>query len=337
MDSYAGDADTVRNVDIRRRFNSDSYSLPGNTELNYVSVPESNTIQANRTPSPVRTSNITNGSSKNNLNTVSSRPPIENRQSSTSVRLTSPISPMNTIGTQGTMHRRVNSTCTFTANSLALIFDLNETSPKKRTTIPVVPKTVKTIKKKSRDGNDRFDDISPLDDNEDSRMRSRSFRERMNKIDCAIDDDATCSPIQRQEQKSFDFSQNPTAVDLFGKENIEPMTVACTDRRVLSPTLGRNSIQKSLPDVHVVQDPAGVYLPVTTFFKEEKCSKHSECSFEGWVSRNIARCCDMCVRLSDLSHEPSCFDCKLKQCRLHILKKHKQKMDFFNTFRTKTN
>lgn len=352
-DSYAGDADTVRGhgFDHRDRFNSDFYSLPGmemlgigmgiNAELNSMAQQQSSlaiqgapVIPFNANPISLQNieratlaepPRIGNANVNVNVNGKMKRPPLGKGQSSRGLSVnnnhdpTSPISPMNTVGTYGSLHRRINSTCTFTANSLALIFDDNNgndndvdndqspvTSSKNGIHTSIAPKTVKTVKKKSRYGNNDFDDISPLDDNEDGRTGSRRFRERMNEIDCAIDDDATCSPIQRQEEhdehKSFDFSQNPIAVDLFGenKENVDnegqceakdadkntgrmanlDLKTTCTS------TLGRNAIQIQTPspEIHAVNDPEGIYLPISSVFQDECNPNDGRRSFEGWVA-----------------------------------------------------
>ena len=348
-DSYAGDADTVRGhgFDQRDRFNSDFYSLPGmemgvgmgmgmgiNAELNSMAQQQSS-LAIHGTPAIPFNANPMSLQSKEratlNVNGNIKRPPLGKRQSSRGLSVnnnqnpTSPLSPMNTVGTYGSLHRRINSTNTFTANSFALIFDANAndnngndndndvdndqspvTSCKNGINTSIVPKTVKTVKKKSRYGNNDFDDISPLDDNEDGRMGSKRFRERMNEIDCAIDDDATCSPIQRQEEhdehKSFDFSQNPIAVDLFGenKENIENEAQCeakdadintgrmadLVTKSICTTTLGRSAIQIQTPspEIHTVNDPEGIYLPISSVFQDEGNPNDDRRSFEGWVA-----------------------------------------------------
>jgi hypothetical protein len=349
-DSYAGDADTVRGdgFDQRDRFNSDFYSLPGmeigvgtgmgtgmgmeiNTELNSMAQQQSS-LAIHGTPIiPFNANHPMSLQSKERatLDTIGNikRPPLEKRQSNRGLSVnnnqnsTCPLSPMNTVGTYGSLHRRINSTNTFTANSFALIFDANAndnngsdndndqspvTSRKNGINTSIVPKTVKTVKKKSRYGNNDFDDISPLDDNEDGCMGSRKFRERMNEIDCAIDDDATCSPIQRQEEhdehKSFNFSQNPIAVDLFGgdKDNvaneaqceakdadINAGRMADVDlKTACASTLGKNAlqIQTPSPEIHTVNDPEGIYLPISSVFQDESNPNDNRRSFEGWVA-----------------------------------------------------
>jgi len=153
-----------------------------------------------------------------------------------------------------------------------------------------VPKTVKTVKKNryGRGGGvGECDDISPLEDDE-CRI---SFRNRLEGVDAAVDDDTACSPIQRKATKSFDFVQNPIAVDLFGKENMESgMEDDDTiDDAVAAShyTLGRKMILPPCEPISpcpVLDEIEGTYLPVCDAFREDDNGKHNDCTFEGWVS-----------------------------------------------------
>ncbi len=91
------------------------------------------------------------------------------------IQLTSPISPnddetVGTMMTTGTLHRRTNSTTTFTVNSLKQIFEFE---PKQRNlefglspTIEVIPQTIRNVR--HRENNDDESLISPLADDDNT-------------------------------------------------------------------------------------------------------------------------------------------------------------------------
>jgi hypothetical protein len=168
--------------------------------------------------------------------------------------------------TNGTRHRRnISIGCnTFTAESLVKIFDSKElsleTSPTPKL---VIPKTIKTVKKKNRLGIQDDDDISPLDDDEELRP---CFRNRLSQVDVAVEDDSQCSPIHRKNE-AFDFSNYSISTDLFGvksdgypvasKQENSPMNLKCHK---------------------------GQYLPVSDGFRKEMDYKVKDTILEGWVA-----------------------------------------------------
>ena len=191
------------------------------------------------------------------------KPPslIRNSTAGTSASL----SPSNTMQTNGTRHRRQNSFgCnTFTAESLAQIFDTRASSLEKSPTQNVfVPKTIKTVKKKNRLGV-QDDDISPLDDDEDMRL---CLRNRLSLVDVAVEDDSQCSPIHRKNE-AFDFTNYSISTDLFGVKSDESPVESTYESTTLELKCHR-----------------GQYLPISREFVKEKDYKIEEVTFEGWVA-----------------------------------------------------
>jgi hypothetical protein len=194
------------------------------------------------------------------------------------------ISPMNTVGTNGTLHRRVMST--ITSHSLAKIFDTHDgkryLSPEQKTASAIIPKTVQTVKKNryGKENDACCDDISPLDDDE---IRV-GFRNRMQDVDVAVDDDSICSPIRGSSTTSFDFLQKQTSMNLFGNENVENEDDFALNNS--SPlTLGRQEILRRCEEIPLPEEPEGTYLPCGNEFQREIQIDPTLPVFQGWVSR----------------------------------------------------
>lgn len=91
-----------------------------------------------------------------------------------------------TMGTTGTMHRRTNSTTTFTATSLAQIFDvdfpLQERQLNVSPTYQVIPQTISKISRAKRDiADDDESLISPLGNDGDESITAFSFDDSLAK------------------------------------------------------------------------------------------------------------------------------------------------------------
>ena len=84
-----------------------------------------------------------------------------------------------TMGTDGTRHRRTNSTTTFTANSLAQIFNVNSPLQERHLnvspTYQVVPQTISKISRAKRNIADDESLVSPLGNDDDESVTAFNF------------------------------------------------------------------------------------------------------------------------------------------------------------------
>jgi hypothetical protein len=278
-DSYAADTDTILSAN-----NTDTDTL-GPIELEnmslsdtaYKHVPSSLQDPAHNSSQLIMNEKLAPNPLRNHQ-----RPPLPSSGYRVKDDECSAISPMNTVGTNATLHRRMRST--FSAASLAQIFDTSGQtclSPEQKKKSGVIPKTVKTVKK-NRSGKNDCDGISPLEDDE----IQVGFRNRMQDVDVAIDDDSVCSPIHGISKTSFDFSQKMTAMELFGKENVEvEQNVATNDKSQL--TLGRKEVLERSDPCTVSKEPEGTYLPISNIFQKEISNGHDVDAFQGWVRCSI--------------------------------------------------
>lgn len=195
---------------------------------------------------------------------LSLKPPLIVRRTTSGTSAS--LSPSNTMQTNGTRHRRQNSIgCnTFTAESLAQIFDTRASSQEQSPTQSlIVPKTIKTVKKKNRLGI-QDDDISPLGDDDDDLRQC--LRNQLSQVDVAVEDDSQCSPIHRKNE-AFDFTNYTISTDLFGVKSDE------------FPIELRHENTPMILKCH-----RGQYLPLSDYFRKGNDYKMKDVTFEGWVA-----------------------------------------------------
>ena len=217
----------------------------------------------------------------------------------------------HTVNTTGTNHRRTDSSCTFTANSLAMIFhgEHNTVNGKETSTTPIkspsptiIPKTVKTVRK-GRNGNEIQDEISPLDI-EEGATKSRNYRELLEKYGGNVseesDYDSSAEKPWNRELKVdlFQNADTPSSiVDSVDGEHDAPHSITASDVESSSPCLSPIDLNKSIPrtkpssaGVEVALPPSssqqdGVYFPQSKVFSEDfQQTNQKPITFEGWVA-----------------------------------------------------
>ncbi|GFH50378.1 predicted protein [Chaetoceros tenuissimus] len=218
----------------------------------------------------------------------------------------------HTVNTTGTYHRRTDSSCTFTANSLAMIFHGEQntnasrerevaTTPVKSPTANIIPKTVKTVSKR-RNGNEIQDEISPLD-NEEGATKSRNYRELLEKYGDNVseesDYDSSAEKPWNRELKVdlFQNADTPSSIiDSVDGENDDPHSITASDVDSSSHCLSPIDLNKSIPrtkpssagmEVALPQScqEDGVYFPQSKVFSEElQQTDEKPITFEGWVA-----------------------------------------------------
>ena len=280
-DSYVADADTIFSGN---HTDADTLDLHGITprsdaeSSSSVSSPQSNCSEYKMASSLINEHLVTSPQR------IYNKPPLRPSRCAETKDKSPTISPMNTIATNGTLHRRMKSTLTI--DSLAQIFRDDEQSflsPVQSKISKVIPKTVKTVKKNRYDKNEG-DGISPLDDDgEDSKT---GFQNRLQDVDVAVEDDSVCSPVYGTSKTSFDFSQKLTSVDLFGKENIEvgQFGLARNEPQSISREVG--AVKENYLSV-LQKEPEGTYLPISNVFQNEiykDKNGYSDVVLQGWVS-----------------------------------------------------